>query len=78
MEPAEPDIVTRLPRSEPVARQPVQPEPGAPIFKVKNVSIWYSAFKAVTDVSLSMYEHEITAFIGSEAARRPCCGHSTA
>jgi ABC-type phosphate transport system ATPase subunit len=26
--------------------------PGASIFDVKNVSIWYSAFKAVTDVSL--------------------------
>ena len=35
---------------------------------MKNVSIWYSAFKAVTDVSLPIYEHEITAFIGSSGS----------
>ncbi|HEV2592607.1 MAG TPA: phosphate ABC transporter ATP-binding protein PstB [Gaiellaceae bacterium] len=50
----------------------VQPQagsaPGATIFDVKNVSIWYSAFKAVTDVTLSVHEHEITAFIGSSGS----------
>ncbi|HTW02697.1 MAG TPA: phosphate ABC transporter ATP-binding protein PstB [Streptosporangiaceae bacterium] len=35
---------------------------------MKNVSIWYSAFKAVTDVSLSVREREITAFIGSSGS----------
>src|SRR5262249_22256934 len=30
-----------------------------------NVSIFYGSFQAVTDVSLTIYEHEITAFIGS-------------
>ena len=34
--------------------------PGAAIFDVRNVSIWYSAFKAVTDVSLPIYEHDPT------------------
>ena len=32
---------------------------GAPVFDTKNVSCFYSAFRAVTDVSLSIYEHEI-------------------
>jgi phosphate transport system ATP-binding protein len=68
MENPEQDIVTSLPRPEPVAQQQVEPGRGAPIFDVRNVSIWYSDFKAVTDVSLSIYEHEITAFIGSSGS----------
>ncbi|HEY2576801.1 MAG TPA: phosphate ABC transporter ATP-binding protein PstB [Streptosporangiaceae bacterium] len=42
------------------------------MFHVQNTSIWYSAFKAVTDVSLTMYEREITAFIGPSG-----CGKTT-
>src|SRR6266516_801680 len=57
-------------RPEPVA-QPV-PAPGANIFEVENVSIYYSAFRAVTDVSLTVHEHEITAFIGPSG-----CGKTT-
>jgi phosphate transport system ATP-binding protein len=68
MEESEQDIATSLPRLEPADRQHVEAEPGATVFDVKNVSIWYSAFKAVTDVSLSIYEHEITAFIGSSGS----------
>ena len=68
MEQPERNIVTNLPRPELTAQQQVEPVPGAPIFDVKNVSIWYSAFKAVTDVSLPIYEHEITAFIGSSGS----------
>jgi phosphate transport system ATP-binding protein len=68
MEEPEQDIVTNLPQPELVDQQQVEPGPGVPIFDVKNVSIWYSAFKAVTDVSLSIYEHEITAFIGSSGS----------
>jgi phosphate transport system ATP-binding protein len=49
-------------------REEVQSEPGARVFETKNVSIWYSAFKAVTDVSMSIYEREITAFIGSSGS----------
>ena len=68
MEQPERNIVTNLPRPELTAQQQVEPVPGAPIFDVKNVSIWYSAFKAVTDVSLPIYEYEITAFIGSSGS----------
>jgi ABC-type glutathione transport system ATPase component len=42
--------------------------PGAVILDVRNVSIWYGSFKAVTDVSLTIYEREITAFIGSSGS----------
>jgi phosphate transport system ATP-binding protein len=42
--------------------------PGAAILDVQNVSIWYGAFKAVTDVSMTIYEREITAFIGSSGS----------
>jgi phosphate transport system ATP-binding protein len=41
---------------------------GAKIFDVQNVSIWYGSFKAVTDVSLPIYENEVTAFIGSSGS----------
>jgi phosphate transport system ATP-binding protein len=38
------------------------------VFSTENVSIWYGSFKAVTDVSLPIYENEITAFIGSSGS----------
>jgi phosphate transport system ATP-binding protein len=67
MEQSEPIVATSLPRSETSARE-ATPTPGPPIFDVRNVSIWYSAFKAVTEVSMSIYENEITAFIGSSGS----------
>jgi phosphate transport system ATP-binding protein len=48
------------------------PQPGSTIFDTRNVSIYYGSFKAVTDVSLSIYENEITAFIGPSG-----CGKTT-
>ncbi|MGH3161807.1 MAG: hypothetical protein ACRDOC_07995, partial [Streptosporangiaceae bacterium] len=36
---------------------------GTSIFDARGVSIYYGAFRAVTDVSLTVYENEITAFI---------------
>ncbi len=68
MEQSEQNVaVTGLPRPQTAARQPA-PTPGPPIFDVRNVSIWYSAFKAVTDVTMSVFENEITAFIGSSGS----------
>src|SRR5262247_3596303 len=49
-------------------RQEVADTPGTPVFDAKNVSIFYGSFQAVTDVSLTIYEHEITAFIGSSGS----------
>ena len=45
---------------------------GTAIFDVQNTSIYYGSFRAVTDVSLTVYEHEITAFIGPSG-----CGKTT-
>ena len=41
---------------------------GRPSSTCRNVSIYYGSFKAVTDVSLPIYEHEVTAFIGSSGS----------
>jgi phosphate transport system ATP-binding protein len=60
-------VSTNLPRLETTIKAPVA-EPGTTIFDLRNVSIWYGAFKAVTDVSLPVYEHEVTAFIGSSGS----------
>jgi len=72
MEQSEQDVVkTGLP--EPTAL----PEPhvaaaadgtGKPVFITKSVSIYHGSFRAVTDVSLNVYENEITAFIGSSGS----------
>jgi phosphate transport system ATP-binding protein len=45
---------------------------GATIFDARNVSIYYGSFRAVTDVSLTIHENEITAFIGPSG-----CGKTT-
>jgi phosphate transport system ATP-binding protein len=76
MEQPEPNVVkTGLPAPA-ALRQPSTPvsdtPPGSPVFDTKNVSIYYGSFRAVTDVSLTIYEHEITAFIGPSG-----CGKTT-
>ncbi len=73
MEQPEQTVATNLPRpapaSQPLAFQPASDSPpGETIFDVRNVSISYGAFKAVTDVSLAIHEREITAFIGSSGS----------
>ena len=75
MEDSEQKVVTNLPRSEVAAAQPAQPgasEAGTEVFGAKKVSCYYGSFRAVTDVSLQVYEHEITAFIGPSG-----CGKTT-
>jgi phosphate transport system ATP-binding protein len=60
---------TELPKPEaPQEGQEAADWPGTSVFDTKNVSIYYGSFRAVTDVSLTIYEHEITAFIGSSAS----------
>jgi phosphate transport system ATP-binding protein len=75
MEDSEQKVVTNLPRSEVAAAQPAQSgasEAGTEVFGAKKVSCYYGSFRAVTDVSLQIYEHEITAFIGPSG-----CGKTT-
>jgi phosphate transport system ATP-binding protein len=45
---------------------------GPAVFDVQNTSVYYNAFRAVTDVSLTINENEITAFIGPSG-----CGKTT-
>ena len=68
MEQPEHNVVASPPLPASAAQQQVQPTRGIRIFDTKNISIYYGAFRAVTDVSLSIYEHEITAFIGSSGS----------
>jgi phosphate transport system ATP-binding protein len=55
-----------------LARRKEPLKQGNTIFSTENVSIYYGSFKAVTDVSLSINENEITAFIGPSG-----CGKTT-
>ena len=79
MEQSEQNVVS-TPLPKPAALQETQPPgasvsdtPSAPvIFHTKGVSIFYGSFRAVTDVSLSIHENEITAFIGPSG-----CGKTT-
>ena len=71
MEPAESDgVTTRLPQPAALADKPAE-VPGkhlVPVFDVQSVSIFYGSFRAVTDVSMTIYQNEITAFIGSSGS----------
>ncbi len=68
MEQPELNVVTHLPQPARVRRREPQTAPGEVIFGMQNVSIWYHAFKAVTDVSMTVHENEITALIGSSGS----------
>src|SRR5215831_7743644 len=60
---------TELPKPTALQQgQEIVGTPGTSVFDTKNVSIYYGSFRAVTDVSLTIYEHEITAFIGSSGS----------
>jgi phosphate transport system ATP-binding protein len=73
MEQPEQNVAARTEMPKPAAlqdrgRQESAAPSGQAIFDVRNVSIWYSAFKAVTDVTMNIHENEITAFIGSSGS----------
>jgi phosphate transport system ATP-binding protein len=65
------EIIARLEVPE-TSRQDEVPTSGNAVFDARNVSIYYGTFRAVTDVSLTIYENEITAFIGPSG-----CGKTT-
>jgi len=48
--------------------RPFTQRSGMTVFLTRNVSIYYGSFRAVTDVSLPVYENQITAFIGSSGS----------
>jgi phosphate transport system ATP-binding protein len=67
----EQQTVTSL-RAPEAAQEWSAPATGEHIFDVKDVSVYYGSFRAVTNVSLTIYEHQITAFIGPSG-----CGKTT-
>src|SRR5580704_10619356 len=71
MEQQDQEIVARLAVPDQSAKDEV-PKSGNTVFDAKNLSIYYGSFRAVTDVSLSVYQNEITAFIGPSG-----CGKTT-
>jgi phosphate transport system ATP-binding protein len=74
MEQPENEVLPKLQVQVPETATDVAPQaPAGPrVFDVENVSIYYGDFRAVTDVSLAIHEHEITAFIGPSG-----CGKTT-
>jgi phosphate transport system ATP-binding protein len=79
MEPQDPNVVTE--RQDEVTAPPLADlapkvqdttTSGAHVFDANGISIYYGSFRAVTDVSFSIYENEITAFIGPSG-----CGKTT-
>ncbi|QSB15144.1 phosphate ABC transporter ATP-binding protein [Natronosporangium hydrolyticum] len=59
-----------VPREEPAGESPAVR--GETVFDLRDVNVFYGAFKAVRDVSFEVAEHEITALIGPSG-----CGKST-
>src|ERR1700755_2600787 len=77
MDSPEEDVVAsaRLPKPaalQGTAQDAFATSTGTPIFDAKSISIYYGSFRAVTNVSLTVYENEITAFIGPSG-----CGKTT-
>jgi phosphate transport system ATP-binding protein len=71
MEQQDQEIIAKLTVPEPSEKIDV-PRSGNTVFDARNVSIYYGSFRAVTDVSLTIHENEITAFIGPSG-----CGKTT-
>jgi phosphate transport system ATP-binding protein len=72
MEPQDQEVVPKLALPDQVKQAQAARQPGASVFDVRDVSIYYGAFRAVTDVSLTVRENEVTAFIGPSG-----CGKTT-
>jgi phosphate transport system ATP-binding protein len=72
MEESEPKVVLSPQAADATTPEAVQTRPEIPVFDAEHVSIYYGTFKAVTNVSLTIYQNEITAFIGPSG-----CGKTT-
>src|SRR5437763_3140263 len=80
MDPPGQEVVTSLqapgtaaePQAPPASRPQAPSGTGNSVFDAEKVSCYYGSFRAVTNVSLTIYENEITAFIGPSG-----CGKTT-
>jgi phosphate transport system ATP-binding protein len=64
-------VAVRLPEEQ-RRNQGVSAEAMPVVFEVKDLSVWYGAFRAVRDVNLSIRQRQITALIGPSG-----CGKTT-
>src|SRR3954451_21888047 len=64
--PSTPDLPVRVSSSS------VATDPAEAVFELDKLEVFYGAFRAVRDVTLTVREHEITAFIGPSG-----CGKTT-
>lgn len=69
-----PGQTTRVDKSAPTEEPALLEEPDAPtsVFAVRDLDVYYGDFRAVRDVNLDVYQHQITAFIGPSG-----CGKTT-
>jgi phosphate transport system ATP-binding protein len=72
MEQPENEVLPKLHVPETAIDVPAEAFASPAVFDVEGVSIYYGSFRAVTNVSLTIHEHEITAFIGPSG-----CGKTT-
>ena len=62
----------RAAAQESATRKADHPEAAAPIFDVRDVAVFYGDHRAITDITVSLARHQITALIGPSG-----CGKST-
>jgi phosphate transport system ATP-binding protein len=72
MEQRENEITAKVTVPETATARRPSSQAGPTVFDLDKVSVYYSAFRAVTEVSLTIHENEITAFIGPSG-----CGKTT-
>ena len=72
MEQQDQQVTAKLQVPQTTATPAETPAEAEKVFDAKSLSCYYGSFRAVTDVSLSIYQNEITAFIGPSG-----CGKTT-
>ncbi len=72
IESAAPATLSRKPEVVAALEAGPLPEPGSPVFSVKDLSFYYGSYRALRNVTLDVWPREVTALIGPSG-----CGKST-
>jgi phosphate transport system ATP-binding protein len=72
MEQSENEVIAKLAVPQTATGVTPESQAGPAVFDLDKVSVYYGAFRAVTDVSMTIHENEITALIGPSG-----CGKTT-
>jgi phosphate transport system ATP-binding protein len=72
MEQPENEVIAKLAVPQTATGVTPESQAGPTVFDLDKVSVYYGAFRAVTDVSMTIHENEITALIGPSG-----CGKTT-